>query len=86
MAMYSRPVRLLVFIAALPVGAALWALVGGLLGIYGSDAFSGVSFYSVPFGADETLTGLDIAGSIIFWWSMCGVVMDRIVGSLMREH
>jgi hypothetical protein len=76
--------RLLVFIAALPVGIVLWVVVGKLLGLYGQEEFVGSSFYSVPFGADESLSNVEIGGSILFWWLMCGVVMDRILGVLRR--
>ena len=71
--------RVFGLIAALPLGAVLWAVVGKLLGaFYAWGTLTGSSFYSVPFGGEESLTILEIAGSIAFWWMLCAVVISRV--------
>jgi hypothetical protein len=69
----------LVLIAALPLGGVVWAVVGKLLGaFYELGTLSDNSFYSVPFGGEESLTNLEIAASILFWWILCAVVISRV--------
>jgi len=66
-------------IAALPLGAVLWAVVGKLLGaFYAWGTLTGSSFYSVPFGGEESLSIVEIAASIAFWWALCAAVISRV--------